>query len=211
MKRANFQGVIRPIILFLMVTCFGWIAGHGQAVRLKFTVPGQASEEVVVPMGALLVVDAGGTQYMIKPEAMHGDKVKIRSAQTSYHYDVVSRAYAMHRLGVGTNYVMPNETVKLGGTTTMDVTFNGVAAIQTRPDPKGACKGQCCTATCFSMFCCSDIHECSNTKCDCKPSGNCPKPAGSATFAINGQGNFPPMKSFVQFFNSDRMAMAYTR
>lgn len=54
------------------------------------------------------------------------------------------------------------------------VTLTSMAMIDTGRRPRGACQGNCCEATCFSTFCCSDPDECKNAPCDCKPTTDCP-------------------------------------
>lgn len=204
MKRERIKISMHGLALALLLgTCApAWGQGLTQAAHLTFTLPSQVTEEVVVPFGALLVVDAGNAQYLIKPESTAAEQISIRATKAAFKYSASSRIYTLSRQSVAPTTLALRQATTIGGNGGIQLTFNGVMEMRTRPDPVGPCKGVCCTATCFSVTCCSDAYECNGGKCDCKPKQQCPPPTGGTTTAFGGENDpFPPVFSFVELFN----------
>jgi hypothetical protein len=208
MKSFHSKTLVALISMLLIVATSG--LSHGQSTvlgtRLHIVLPNQGAEDVVVIENSLLIVDAGSYQYVIKVDASTGQQSSVRIAKCSFQYNQTNRIYTLNRVTLPPTTLAFQQSTTIGGSTNpIQVTFDGVAEMRTRPEPIGACKGNCCKATCFTINCCNDLHECFGTNCNCKPKGPCPPMTGGTTFAISSNGTlpFPPVHAFVQLFSGN--------
>jgi hypothetical protein len=215
MKNNRMRKGLRPVLVVLVWAAVGILQGHGQtvqAIKVKFTLPNRITEEAVLTDKSLLIVDAGNYQYIIKPEAMSTRQASVRVAKVDYTYAASTRTFTLNRLSATPSTLVMGRSARIGGTDGgIQVTFDSVMELRDRPEPIGPCKGICCTATCFSMTCCSDINECNGGKCDCKPTKECPTPSGGGSATMGGTSPFPPVSTFVQLLNSRENKLTYVQ
>ena len=174
MKRQIF-----PFALFTLLLCvFLFLAcGKKEQVR-QFTVElsfrdGSKESYPMLP-GSVIYVHDGPMQLMAQAGQGTQDELEMQVTTYTVATDTVKKESTVRKEGSSAKKLSVSKHELLDPAGTVQVTLSSVAMVNTGNNPKGACKGNCCEAKCFSTWCCSDPDECKNVPCDCKPPSNCP-------------------------------------
>lgn len=130
-----------------------------------------------MPEGSLLLIMDGDRYSVVQPVSGNENELDLKMTQYTVRLDSIQNVHLLQQTGSQHQKWSRNKKVMLDPGGQVEVQYQVMAMMDTGRRPIGACKGICCEATCFSVFCCGDQHECKNTPCDCKPSGDCPKPS----------------------------------
>jgi hypothetical protein len=143
--------------------------------------------------GSMLLVNEGDMHVVAKLVSGKGNEMELQVTRYTITHDTIKGAHTIQKADGSTAKFAKAKSALLDPTGTVQVKLESMAMIDTGRGPKGACKGNCCEAKCFSTFCCSDPDECKNVPCDCKPPSNCP-----------GQPNPDQTAYFFELFQSGK-------
>ena len=174
MKRQIF-----PLVLVSLLVCVGLLFACGekkQVQQFNVVLSFRDGTKEAYPMlaGSVIYVHDGPLQLIA--QAVKGTENELELEVTSYTVatDTVKKESTVRKESAMTKKLSVSKNELLDQAGTVQVTLNSVNLVNTGNNPKGACKGNCCEAKCFSTWCCSDPNECKDVPCDCKPPSNCP-------------------------------------
>jgi hypothetical protein len=148
--------------------------------------------------GSMFYVHDGDKHVIAKTTSGNENELNLDVTHYAIKRDSLQREYTIQKQGSENHKIEKGTRALLVPGGYVHATFQSMAMIDTGNQPVGACKGVCCEATCFSVFCCGDSHECKNTPCDCKGPANCPSPQPN-----------PQASHFFELFKSGKNEMVF--
>ena len=132
---------------------------------------GTRENYTMIPGGLLVVHD---DDMHVVAKAVPGNENELALEVTRYNVtlDSARREYTIQKAGISNQRISLTKSALLDPTGNVQVNLQSMQK-QATQNPKGACKGICCEAKCFSVYCCADPDECKNVPCDCKPPAGC--------------------------------------
>ncbi|HZV68606.1 MAG TPA: hypothetical protein VFG10_03650 [Saprospiraceae bacterium] len=176
-------------VLSVMLCCMVFLMACRHEKAQQFNVDLQYSdgskESYAMYEGSTLLVNDGDMHVVAKVKSGNENELELEVTRYTITHDSIKREHTIQKAGANTNKISKAKNTALDPTGTVQVNLQSMAMIDTGRQPKGACKGICCEATCFSVWCCYDVEECKNAPCDCKSPSNCPgQPSGGQTAAL---------------------------
>ena len=196
MKTPLFSSVVR-ILLFcpvLLIAC-----RHEQVKQFSVDLHyGDGTKESYTMVeGSMLQINEGDLHVIAKVKSGTKDELELEVTRFTVTHDTIKKAHTVQKTGTNTNKLAMTKSALLDPAGGVQVQPQSMALVNTGNQPKGACKGICCEAKCYSTWCCSDPDECKNVPCDCKPPSNCgPQPDVVAA-------------QFFELFNSGKDVMVF--
>lgn len=159
------------ILVSCMVFCMSCHHVQVQQFTVELTQGDGTRESYAMTVGSLLLVNDSDMHVVAK--TINGDEGELELEVTRYTVtqDTVKGEYTIQKSGVSNQKISLTKSALLDPTGNVQVNLQSVA--KANNNPKGACKGICCEAKCFSTYCCADPDECKNVPCDCKPPAGC--------------------------------------
>lgn len=141
---------------------------------LELTQEDGTRENYILGTGNMLLVYDGDMRMVVKTTGVDSDEeLGLEVTTYSLSRDTVNNAYTITKTGNTTQRITLTKSALLDPAGTVQVNLQSVTRIQATQNPKGKCKGNCCEAKCFSLWCCADTEECKDVPCDCKPPSGC--------------------------------------
>ena len=172
---------------YLFFIALGLISCHRDEIpqyTLELTQGDGTRESYTFFAGGMLLVRDGDKHLVIKTTDGNS-KEEIGLDVTSYTMaeDTTKRELTIQKSGTNNQRISLTKSALLDPAGTVQINLQSVTMQkQATQNPKGKCKGNCCEAKCFSLWCCVDPDECKNVPCDCKPPSGCPgPPSGTVT------------------------------
>ena len=151
---------------------------------IEFTQGDGTRESYTITTGNTLLVHDGDRQIVVKTVSSDNkDELGLDVTSYSIVQDTLKGEHTIQKSGSSSQRISLTKSTLLDPASTVQINLQSIVmAKAATTNPKGACKGICCEAKCFSLWCCADPDECKNVPCDCKPPGACPgAPSGTVT------------------------------
>jgi len=143
--------------------------------------------------GNMLYIHQGDQQYIVQVADGSDSTMMLEVTNYGVTRDSMRNEQTIRKTGSSKSSLSLKRQTQLDPSGGVQVTVSSMAMIDTGRQPRGACKGKCCEATCFTMSCCSDPDECKNAPCNCTAPGPCP-----------GQNPSPQASHFFELFKSGK-------
>jgi len=145
--------------------------------EFQMTFQDGSTESIYLGKDAVLLINQGSYQYLIRTKEMKSDCAELEIVKTSFVTDTVQRIFTIKKENTSVKHFDLKKGEALDGNDgPVKVSLNTVVALETEKPP-AVCYGNtaCCTATCFTTTCCTGSGgPCKDAACDCKPAGPCP-------------------------------------
>ena len=145
-----------------------------QQFTIELTQSDGSKETYTMGAGSMLQVNDGDMHVVAKVITGNKDELDLQVNRYTLTQDTMKKELTVQQSGTATNKIAMAKSSLLDPNGRVQVKLVSMAMIDTGNGPVGACKGNCCEATCFSTFCCVDPDECKNAPCDCKAPSGCP-------------------------------------
>ncbi len=185
-------------ILFCLVLFLGCTHKQVKQFNVDLQLSNGNRESHAMTAGSMLLVNDGDMHILAKVISGTESELELQVTRYSVTHDSIKGENTIQKAASNTNKLTKSKNTTLDPSSTVQVTLQSMAMIDTGNGPVGACKGNCCEATCFSTFCCIDPDECKNAPCDCKGPSNCP-----------GQTTGPQAVHFFELFMSGKDMMVF--
>jgi hypothetical protein len=186
------------VMLFCMFLFLGCTHKQVQQFNVGLQLSNGSKESHAMIAGSMLLVNDGDMHILAKVISGNETELELQVTRYTVTHDSIKRENTIQKAATNTAKITKSKNATLDPTSTVQVTLQSMAMIDTGNGPVGACKGNCCEATCFSTFCCLDPNECKNAPCDCKAPSGCP-----------GQTTGPQAVHFFELFQSGKDMMVF--
>jgi hypothetical protein len=161
-------------IVFYLLLCTACHQNEVQQFTVELTQGDGTRESYNMAAGGLLLVYDGEMHHVVNMDSVvANDELGLDVTSYSVAHDTIKGEYTVQRTGATRQKISLTKSALLDPGGTVQVNLQSVSTVKATQNPKGKCRGNCCEAKCFSLWCCVDPDECKDVPCDCKPPSGC--------------------------------------
>jgi hypothetical protein len=164
-----------PFLIFALASALTFSAACHREQETQFVIEltqgNGTRENHTLTVGSLMLVHDGEMHVIAKLLSGSDDGIELEVTNYSVTEDTTRREYTVQKTGVNIQQISTTNSALLDPSGNVQINLQSMQ--KANKDPKGACKGICCEAKCFSVWCCADPDECKNVPCDCKAPPGC--------------------------------------